>query len=81
MFVQNHECDLNNHLNNDSKPFYAAQFNKIDGDKVFCTLTEEEAKECKLPAMKKPNMEVALKDILEYSASAEEGIADMVEID
>jgi myosin heavy subunit len=81
IFIENDQCDLNNHENNESKPFYVAYFHKLDGDNAYATITPEEAEECKVVDLKKKNFPIHMRKTLEYSQRAEEGIADMVEID
>lgn len=91
LFVKNDKCDLNNHENNDSKPFYAvsypqinkfqAYFSKIEGENALCSLTEAELKECRVPELKNKNFPVKIEHTLEYSKIAEDGTPDMVDID
>ena len=45
------------------------------------TVIPEEAKECKVQALKGNGVMVKLENTLEYSQMAEQGIDDMVEID
>ena len=45
------------------------------------TITEEEAKDCRINELKKQNFPIPINKTLEYSSLAEQGIADMVEID
>ena len=58
-----------------------AYFNKMEGDMAYVTLTEEEARECRVVELKKQNFPIHIEKTLECSANAEDGIADMVEID
>ena len=51
------------------------------GNEAYVTITEEEAKDCKVNELKKQNFPIHINKTLEYSALAEQGIADMVEID
>ena len=60
---------------------FQANFNKIEDDKAFVTLIEEEVRDCKVVELKKQNFPIHIAKTLEYSESAEHGIADMVEID
>ena len=53
----------------------------MEGNNAFVTITDEEAEECKVVELKKKNFPVHISKTLEYSIKAEEGIADMVEID
>ena len=53
----------------------------MENDKAFVTITEEEAKDCRVNSLKQQNFAIAINKTLEYSALAEQGIADMVEID
>jgi len=46
---------LNNHENNDSKPFYAATFLKLEEDNAVCTLADEERRDCGVAELKHPN--------------------------
>lgn len=81
IFIQNKEVDLNNHENNDNKPFYLAYFNKLDGDNALCNLHEEEVKDCKVASLKAKNFPVRLDLTMEFSQSCRDGVQDMVEID
>lgn len=40
---------------------------KYDGNQAFCTLFEDENKECKVPEFKKPNFPVAPELTFEFS--------------
>jgi len=75
------DCDLNNHNNNENKPYYVANFVGIEGDKAKVTVVPEEQAECKVPELKGTGIMVKLEKTLEYSQMAEQGIPDMVEID
>mmetsp|Transcript_6532 Transcript_6532/g.4658 ORF Transcript_6532/g.4658 Transcript_6532/m.4658 type:complete len:141 (+) Transcript_6532:167-589(+) len=81
VIIKNSACDLNNHANNDSKPYYPVTFQALNGDMVTCSLLEEDKKECKESELKKAKFDVKIEDTLEYTKMMDEGIADMVEID
>ena len=53
----------------------------MKGDEVKCSVVAEERGECGEADLKRDGIMVPLKDTFEYSAMAEEGIPDMVEID
>ena len=55
--------------------------NKFDGEKVLCTLVENEVAECKVNDLKKKDFPVLPENTEEYSKLAEKGLDDMVEID
>mmetsp|Transcript_84050 Transcript_84050/g.116110 ORF Transcript_84050/g.116110 Transcript_84050/m.116110 type:complete len:142 (+) Transcript_84050:160-585(+) len=81
IIIKNKGCDLNNHANNDSKPYYPVTFHALNGDQVTCSLLDDDKKECKEGELKKPKFEVKIEDTLEYTKMMDEGISDMVEID
>lgn len=53
----------------------------MKGDEVKCSVVAEERGECGEADLKRDGIMIPLKDTFEYSAMAEEGIPDMVEID
>ena len=81
IFFYNANTNLNNHEDNTSKPYYVATFKELNGDQVKCSVVPEEKSECTVAEFKKDTCMVPLKDTFEFSAMAEEGIPDMVEID
>ena len=58
-----------------------ANFEELKGDEVKCSVVAEERGECGEADLKRDGIMIPLKDTFEYSAMAEEGIPDMVEID
>ena len=53
----------------------------MNGDKLVLKLTPDEQPYCKIQEYLAPSFEVPIDRTMEYSASSEKGIADMVEID
>ena len=93
IFVTNMKCEKDNHQNNDSKPYYVvskqitliyskqALMKSFDGEKVVCNLDESEKTDCTVADLKAANFVALPANTLEYSAMAERGLDDMVDID